>query len=95
MEISPQQLNTMRHLKLCTMEFFAISGNNTYQLAWGWMTCSGRTADRPDVLTEHDLHLRTMAAEILQLKGQMGMKEQTFAGMFARLVAIEDSLREN
>ena len=96
MEFTPQQLNRMRQLKLCTMEFAAISGNKYIPPGFAVDDLLRLyTADRPEVLTEHDLHLRTMAAEILQLKGQMRMKEQTFAGMFARIDAIEDSLREN
>ncbi len=96
MEFTPQQLNGMRQLKLCTMEYAAISGNKNILAGFGVDDLlSLYTADRPDVLTEHDLHLRTMAAEILQLKSQMKMKEQTFSGMFARMDVIEGSLKEN
>ena len=96
MEFTPPQLNRMRQLKVCTMEFAAISGNKYIPPGFDVDDLLRLyTADRPEVLTEHDLHLRTMAAEILQLKGQMKMKEQTFAGMFARLDAMEDTLKEN
>jgi len=75
MDFTPQQLNRMRQLKLCTMEFAAISGNKYIPAGFGVDDLLRLyTADRPDVLTEHDLHLRTMAAEILQLKSQMKMK---------------------
>ena len=74
------------------MEFAAISGSK-YILAGIGVDDLLRlyTIDSPDVLTQHDLHLRTMAAEILQIK----MKDQTLAGIFARLDGIEDAIREN
>jgi len=95
MEFGPQQLDRMRQLKLCTMEFAATSGNKYIPAGFGYDDLLRLyTADRPDVLTEHYLHLRTMAADKLHLKGQMKM-EPTFATMFARMDAIEDFLREN
>ena len=68
LELTLPQLNRMRQLKVCTYGFAAISGNKYIPPGFGVDDLLRLyTADRPDVLTEHDLHLRTMAAEILQL----------------------------
>jgi len=50
MDFTPQQLNRMRQLKLCTMEFAAISGNKYIPAGFGVDDLLRLyTADRPDV----------------------------------------------
>ena len=58
------------------MEFAAISGNK-YILAGFGVDDLIRlyTTDKPDVLTEHELHPKITAAEMLQQKAQIIMKE--------------------
>ena len=96
LEFTSQQLARMRQLRTCTMEFVAISGNKYIPTGYGMDDLLRLyTADSPPILSENDLVVRSIAAEILQLKSELRVKDQTLVGIFSRLDRMEDTLQEH
>ena len=96
MGFTPEQLDAMRQLKRSTMEFAALSGNKYIPSGFHVEDLLRMYAAlAPAVLTENDMHLRLMAVEILRLKAEARMKDESLAGVLSRLDQAEDTLQEH
>ena len=86
---TPDQLDRMRQLRDCSMEYAAISGNKYIPPGY-YLEDLLRlyAADRPLILTEHDTHLRSMAAVILQMKKENRM-------LITRMHQVENKVQEH
>ena len=86
---TPDQLDRMRQLRDCFMEYAASCGNKYIPPGY-YLEDLLRlyAADRPLSLTEHDTHLRSIAVAILQMKKEKRM-------LITRMHHVESKVQEH